>query len=625
MDPKFLRYYNREVQHIREMCGEFAKEHPKIAGRLGVEGLDCADPYVERLLEGFGYMAARVQLKVDDEFPRFTQNLLEIVYPHFLAPLPSMAMVQFVPDLDEGSLAEGFTLPRHTALRGHLGKNQQTSCTYLTANEIELWPIELIEAEYLASTAEVAALGVSNIPGIKAGLRIRLKLGGDLKFCDLPLDRLTFYLSGVSTRPVRLYEQMMANALGIVLQSAERPASWREILPSSKIQSYGFEDDQALLPYGPRSFQGYRLLQEYFALPERCLMVQLCDLQKGVRRCDDGMMDIIIPLNQAEIELEKNVDRDQFKLFCTPAINLFEKRTDRIHLDDSVSEYHVIPDRSRPLDFEVFDVLSVDGFGTGTEDKQEFLPFYSLNDQKEYHRNMAHYTINRQQRVPSGRMRRKGPRSSYIGSEVFLMLVDGNDAPYSSELRQLGLKVRCTNRDLPLLMPVGIGDTDFNLDTGGPIKSVRCLAGPTKPRHSHAQQDIAWKLISHLSLNYLSITDSDNQKGAAALKQLLGLYGVTGEAYLKKQVDGLLSVKSKPIHRRLPIPGPMSYGRGLEIELTFDESAFEGSGIFPLGKILEIFFSKYVSINSFTETVLKTLERGEIKRWPARIGQRHVL
>ena len=150
MDPRLLRYYNRELQHVREMGGEFAREFPKIAGRLGMEGIDCADPYVERLLEGFAFMAARVQLKIDAQFPTFTQHLFEMVYPHYLATTPSMAVVQFQPDLEEGGLSSGFLIPRHSAMRGNLGKGDQTACTYRTANDVTLWPVALKEAKYFS-------------------------------------------------------------------------------------------------------------------------------------------------------------------------------------------------------------------------------------------------------------------------------------------------------------------------------------------------------------------------------------------------------------------------------------------------------------------------------------------
>ncbi len=625
MDPRLLRYYNRELQHIREMCGEFAKEYPKIAARLGLEGFECADPYVERLLEGFGYMAARVQLKVDAEFPRFTQHLLDMVYPHYLAPMPSMAMVQFQPDLTEGALGEGFVVPRGSVLRSRLGKGDQTPCDYRTAHDVTLWPLELVEAEYLGSTAAVAALGITDLSGVKAGFRWRFRTTAGLTFDQLPLDSLQLYLRGTEELPMRLFEQLLANPLAVVLQPAKGSGKWREVVTKTNIRALGFDDDQALLPYGPRSFQGYRFLQEYFAFPERYMMVELNDLGAGVRRCTDNELDILVLLNSSDPVLDNTIDASHFALFCAPAINLFEKRADRIHLTDRQTEHHIVPDRSRPMDFEVYGLTEVLGFGTSADHKQEFRPFYGTSDVANYSENLAYYTLHRTPRVLSSRQRGHGPRSSYIGSEVFVSLVDANEAPYSGNLRQLALTTLCTNRDLPLHMPVGAAKTDFTMESGAPVESVRCLAGPTRPRPSHAQREVAWQLISHLSLNYLSLTDHDQDQGAGALRQLLGLYGATSEASIRKQIDGVVSVASRPVNRRVLGSGPISFARGLEVAVTLDESAFEGTGIFLLGVVLEQFFARYVSINSFTETVLKSMDRGEVMRWSPRIGQRHVL
>ena len=174
-------------------------------------------------------------------------------------------------------------------------------------------------------------------------------------------------------------------------------------------------------------------------------------------------------------------------------------------------------------------------------------------------------------------------------------------------------------------MPVGTGKTDFTLESGAPVESIRCICAPSKPKPSYAEGDTAWRLISHLSLNYLSLVDSDEQKGAAALREILKLYGYITEAHIEKQIEGVLSVTTAPITRRMPLEGPISFGRGLEVTVTMDETAFEGTGCFLLGAILENFFAKSVSINSFTETVIKTDRRGEIMRWPVRIGRNQVL
>jgi len=258
-------------------------------------------------------------------------------------------------------------------------------------------------------------------------------------------------------------------------------------------------------------------------------------------------------------------------------------------------------------------------------EEQEFLPFYASYDRLSQRSQRAFYTVHRLPRLLSDRQRRVGPRSSYIGSETYLALVDADETPYSGDLRQLAVVTLCTNRDLPLQMPIGRGDTDFTLASGAPVSAVRCLAGPTKPRPSHAHGDTAWRLISHLNLNYLSIADTDARQGAVALRELLALYGDLAESSVRKQIDGVCSVRAAPITRRAPISGPIAFARGLEVTVSLDEAAFEGVGIFLLGAVLEQFFAKYVSINSFTETVVKSTERGEIIRWPARIGRRQTL
>jgi len=624
MDPNLLRYYNRELRYIRAMGGEFAKEFPKIAGRLGLGEFECEDPYVERLLEGFAFLAARVRLKVDAEFPRFTQHLLEMVYPHFLAPLPSMAVVRMTPDFDESALSRGEVIPRGEELRSLIAKEEQTACKYRTAHEVTLWPLKLTEAEYLVGAGAVANFGVPVCKGVKGGLRIKLETTAALSFNELALDRLPIFLQGEEVA-FQLYEHLAANLLDVVVRPPMRPAPWQEFLPVSAVKGIGFEDHQAMLPYTARSFQGYRLLQEYFALPQRFLFVEIAGLKKAVQRCEGSELELIFQFSRINPELSRTVLSSHFELFCTPVINLFPKTTDRIHLTHKTNEYHIVPDRNKPLDFEVFGISSVKGYGAEAESRIEFLPFYKIKDEQIGQEKQAYYTTFREPRRVSDRERRSRPRFRYVGSEMFLSLVDAEDAPFSHSLKQIGLQVLCTNRDLPLHMPVGMGQTDFSLSSGAPVTSIRCVAGPTFPKASSAHKSTAWRLISHLSLNYLSLTDNDREKGAAALRQILSLYGDISESETRKQIEGIRSMKTTPVTRRLPVPGPISFGRGLELTVEFDESAFQGSGIIILGAVLQHFFERYTSINSFTETVITTMERGQIIRWPARIGTRHTL
>ncbi|WP_024695768.1 type VI secretion system baseplate subunit TssF [Pseudomonas syringae] len=619
MNPRLLGLYNQELQHIRESAAEFAKEYPKIAGRLTLSGLDCADPYVERLLEGFAYLTARVQLKLDAEYPTFTHNLLEIAYPHYLAPTPSMTVVQMQTDPNEGSLSDGFTLPRDSVMRASLGRDSQTPCEYRTSHEVTLWPLQITQAEYFGNPSAVLGRLAASEHKAKAGLRITLRTGAELTFDTLALNNLPLYLHGADEQPFRLYEQLLGNACAVF---ARQPGGdWVERLPADALRPCGFDDSEAALPVVPQAFQGYRLLQEYFALPQRYLFVDFTHLTRAVQRCSGQELELIVLFNSFDQSLESSVGAEQFVPFCTPAINLFPRRLDRIHLSDRVHEHHAIADRTRPMDFEIHSLKSVTGHGTGPD--QPFLPFYAVRDPSRYGRDKAYYILRREPRVLSSEQRRNGTRSTHVGSETFISLVDSQQAPYRHDLRQLGLSALCTNRDLPLFMSVGSGKTDFTLADSAPVSAVRCLAGPSRPRASHAHDNKAWRLISQLSLNYLSL--SEQGQGAAALRELLRLYGDDNDAALQLQIEGLREVSSKPCTRRLPMPGPIVFGRGLEITLEFDENAFRGTGVFLLGAVFERFLARYVSINSFTETVLRTTERGEIMRWKAKPGRRPTL
>jgi type VI secretion system protein ImpG len=622
MNPRFLRYYSQELQHLREMGGEFAQDYPKIAGRLGLDSFECADPYVERLLEGFSFLAARVQMKIDAEFPRFTQHLSELVYPQFLAPTPSMAVVQMQPDLSNPALQKGFVVKRGSAMRSLLGKDDNTACEYRSAQDLTLWPVELVEARFV--TIAGAEGGISCPPAVKAGIRLRLRTTA-ASFRELPLDRLCLHLRGADAMPVRIYELLLGSTEGVLVTPVGRPAAWHRLLPKTCLQPRGFAEEDALLPGRGRTFAGYRLLQEYFAFPQRYQFVDLTGLQAALRHCADKEVELTVLLNRADPQLEKSLDSRHFALHCTPVINLFERRADRINLTGEQLEYHVLVDRTRPMDYEVFQVESVTGYGSGPGSEQPFRPFYTARDLGAPGQDQAYFQVRREQRVLSQRQRRDGPRSSYIGSETFIAIVDAGRAPYSSDLRQLGLTVWCTNRDLPLSMPLGNGKTDFILDAGAPVLAVRCVAGPSQPQPSFAEGSAAWRLLNHLSLNYLSLLDTDPVQGAVALREMLALYCHPADAYGQRQVEGVRSISSRPVTRRMPSPGPITFGRGIEISVTLDDAAFEGSGAFLLGAVLAEFFAEYVSINSFTETVVRTPTRGAIMRWPAKGGTCAIL
>lgn len=626
MDPRLLYHYNRELQHLREMGSEFARDYPKVAGRLGMSGIECADPYVERLLEGFAFMAARVQLELESQQPVFAQHLLEVLYPHFLAPVPSMAVVQFQPDSGEGIAPGGLRLSRDTALHSLLGHGERTPCEFRTAHEVTLYPLSLTAASYLASPAALASIGVAVEAGVKAGLRLTFAVDAGLRLDMLALDHLPVFITGADGLSGRVYEQLHAHATGFFVRAAAGPGGtylsrW---LPADRIGEVGFDNADALLPRSERSFSGYRLLQEYFACPERFLFASFSGLGDFLPRAACAEFEIIVLFDQAAERLDNALSADNFRLYCTPAINLFPKRGDRIHLRQGVFEHHVLADRTRPMDFEVHSISHVEGFGDANEPLQRFEPFYAAQSRSWHERRSAFYTLRRQPRRLSQNQKQRGARSSYIGNEAFIALVDGDQAPYAHDLRQLGMQLLCSNRDLPLHMPIGKAGTDFLLDNAAPVSSIRCVAGPTKPRAAVAAGESRWRLISHLQLNYLSLLN-DGDDGATAIREMLTLYHDPHDSTARRQVEGIRRVASRPIVRRLPLPGPATYGRGLEITLTCDDAAFEGQGAYLLAAVLRHFFARQASLNSFTETVLCTLERNEVDRWPARLGNRPIL
>ena len=626
MDTRLLRHYETELAFLREMGAEFAKSYPKIASRLGMDGLEILDPYVERLLEGTAFLTARVQLELELQYPNFTNHLLDVVFPHFLAPTPSMMIAELEPDMENADLAAGSTLPRHTVLRSKPVPGAQKACQFRTANDLDLWPITVTEAEYIDGRGALVAAGVAKDPKARAAVRLRLTRHAGLPINELPIDALTFFLGGQVSTSWVMFEMLCARPATVVARSVDRRNDWVEVL-DAPIRSRGLEPDEALLPTPRPSFDGYRLLQEFFAMPERNLFVEVSGLAKPLERTTGDSMDIYLLLHDNKAEIAPNVSVEAFKLHCVPAINLFPKRCDRVPVSHRVTEHHLVPDRTAPKDFEVFSITNVTGIRKEGRDDLPLKAFYSSDELTAAGGGGgAYFTHTRHLRQRSESEGLRGVRTNYLGSESYLSVVDANEAPYPDDLNQLAVQAMVTNRDLPMLLPTGI-DNVFHLPDGGPVATIRTLIGPTKPRACIAQGDAAWRAVSHLSLNYLSISDETDAPGggAAALRELVGLYTPLGDSALQRQLEGIISVKTRPIVRRIHDGVLSTAVRGLEISMEFDETLFEGSSIYTMGSVLERFFRKYSTINSFTETVLKTQQRGEIARWSPKMGANRVI
>jgi type VI secretion system protein ImpG len=494
---------------------------------------------------------------------------------------------------------------------------------------VTLWPIALASVQYFSQAPELPATRLPQAQGTRGGLRIRLRCGGGLSFRDLGLDRLAFHIAAPDDVAFRLHELVLGAAAGTVVHAGgagegSLSAQWRG--PAS-VRALGFGEDEALLPESLRAFSGYRLLQEAAALPQRLLFFEVTDLAARLARVQGSELELVVFLQRGDAALEAVVDANSLALFCTPAINLFPKRLDRIQLGAGSWDYHVVPDRTRPMDYEVHSIASVTGFGTGAVGQQEFVPLYASWHEAPASR--GYYTARREPRLLSSKQKQQGPRSAYVGEEVYLALVDPAHAPYREDVRQLSVSAWVTNRDLPTLLPrAGAAPgaaSPWRLESPGPVARVDVLRGPTRPVSRRPVGEPGWRLVSHLTLNHLSLAGATPQQAAAALRSMLGLYAPPEDTAWARQVQGVQALQARPAVRRLPVAGPLAFGSGVEIALELDELAFQGSSAFLLASVLERFFARHAAINSFTQFTLRTPQRGEVMRWPPRGGLREAV
>ncbi|MFX1765861.1 type VI secretion system baseplate subunit TssF [Paraburkholderia sp. A1RI-2L] len=635
MDARFLDYYNRELAYMRELGAEFARQYPKVAGGLGMHGIDVADPFVERLLEGFCFLTARVQLKMDAEFPRFSERLLDVVYPDHLAPTPAMAIVQFEADPAQGTLGQGFTVPAGTSLMAAAPRGMGTACEFRTAQPVTLWPLVLRAVDLMPVPA-----GAGEGSGARRALRVVLGAQGGASLNRLPVDQLTFFLGGPERQAMRLLELVCARTLGVVLRDGANPAESAESdrgaeshrlasLGPEAVVHEGFDADQALFPPGSRGFEGYRILREHFAFGARNLFFSVRGLRQAFEASRGECIEMLLLIDGDDADLERSIDATHLALNCTPAINLFPRRTERIPVTPGTSEYRLMVDRTRALDYEIFSVKRVIGHRAGegsngnAQGETAFHPLYMANA-SDAEESGAYFSVRRETRLVGTQARRGGMRSNYAGTDVCVSLVDRRHAPFDERIELLSADTLCTNRDLPLHLAAA-GVTDLTLKISAPVSRVHIVRGPSTPRPPLAQDEANWRLIAHLGLNYQPLADIDDEAGAQRLREQLEIYADPADAPLARRIRGIRRLACEPVFRRLPVAGPLVYGRGVRVEMTVDDHAFAGDSPYALGAALEQFFARHASINAFVEFALYSAQRGEIAEWPARVGRRPAI
>jgi type VI secretion system protein ImpG len=654
MDREFLDLYNRELQLLHEQAREFADEYPGIAERLGGLVAERMDPMIAGLLEGAAFLAARVQLKIKHEFPEFTSNLLEQLVPNYLAPTPSAMLARIVPPFADAALRDGRRIARRSYLDATFRElDRNIACRYRLTSDITLWPFDIVNAEYYTTPSALQALGLSVDSNVVAGMRISLmhrtttRIEDEMSveqaaktptawFAGCRTTELPIYLVGNEADSVALYEQLFADCVGVYFRYLDEFGD-PVLVPAAPdcLRQLGFADDDALLPNDNRIFRGFDLLREYFMFPRKFLGFEINKLARVMPKLVSRSVDILFAFDEVNARLPASVHAGMFALYAAPAVNLFEKTTDRVAIRTNQHEYQIIPDRSRYLDFEPHRVLDVYAHYQGGQDKVPVRPLYSAPADSDIADTGLWYTVRRLPRRRTVEEKKYGASSDYTGTDMFISLAESAGIEDDNGVSELSVRALCSNRHLTEHLPVGEGGADFRLLDDVTLDVV-CILGPTPPRgpvvswlRSRSETahtgTVTWRLINMLSLNHLGLVERGAGKNGQSIKETLSMFADLQDSATERKIRGIRSVDSRPVIRRLQQRTGSGIARGTEVTVLLDEKAFEGSGTFLLGAILDRFFSEYAALNHFTQTVIRTTERGEIMRWPVRMGARRPL
>lgn len=650
MNREFLELYNRELRILRENAREFAEEFPGVAERLGGLLDNNMDPMIGGLLEGTAFLASRVQLKLKHEYEQFTENLLEQLVPDYLAPTPSAALLRIEPPYGEPNLKDGISIPAGSHVEARfVERERRIACRFRLASRTELWPFELQAAEYLPTASSLQALGVE-AQDAQAGFRLSLlrrslsrKEGEpnekqaakkpDTWFSSCRADELSFHIVSAEGDAVRIYEKIFSNTVALHLRHLnEFGDAVLTPLPVTCLQPIGFDDDEQLFPRDERVFSGVELLREYFTLPAKFLGFKITGLKGPLAKIKSNRADLVIALDQADARLLPVVKAETFALYAVPAANQFDMQLARLVVKAAEHEYHVVTDRSRHLDFEVIKISKAFAHFAGSSEKREIYPLFAGPPLGMSEKDTIFYTVRRLPRRRSQEERRSGQSSHYVGTDTFVTLTNHAHRDDGLRVAEVSLRAQSSNRHLAEHLPVGQGGADFILEEKTNLK-IFCIIGPTPPhdpvtfgsndsgiqnQHSTAQ----WRLINMLSFNHLGLTGRGTDNSAASLREMLSLFANLSDQATDRRIRGIRSVECRPINRRVRQRNGAGVVRGLEIVVTCDEKAFEGSGVFLLGAVLERFFTEYAGLNSVIQMVVASNERGVIKRWPVRFGKK---
>ncbi|WP_299362931.1 type VI secretion system baseplate subunit TssF [uncultured Paracoccus sp.] len=616
MDRAFLAAYEAELDHIRGLASEFAALHPNVARNLSLDAVPCPDPYVERLLEGVAFMAARTALKIEAEGRRFATGVLDALWPDLAAPGPAMGMGVLQPGPQVQAMPAGHRVARGTRFCAALHEGLSTRATYTTAQDVTLWPIALDAAAYLPDRGALAAAGLAPPGGgAEAAIRVTLRAAGPAAFSALALDRLDLCFAGSSRAPA-LFDAIHGSATTAVARPAGTSAGGHRLPRPALV---GVEDNEGLTPRVRPSFEGFRLLRDYFLMPQRFHFLRLDGIAPAARQCDAGAgLELAVLLARPAPQLA-GLAGDDFRLFATPLVNLFEKECNFVELDPRATAHPVHADRARTRDFEIYRPIRVaDADREG--DSGLLSPVHAPRARSG--EGGLWWTERRPRRPATDEIGRGRMRSSYAGDDVWISVSRTSGAAP----RRLDIRALCTNRDLPILddtprlTPEG-GEPVMRVDLIAPMRRPQPALPGTAPSAGQAEAaDAAWRLVAQLSSSHLSLAEAG--RDGAPLNALLALYADRGDPALARHARAVAAVSSRPIVERLALPGPLAFGRGTEITLDIDENLLAGASHLLLPALLDRLFARHASVNAFVRTRTRLVRKQEETSWPMRPGLR---
>lgn len=619
MGDELLPYYERELSVLRGLAAEFAEKYPKIAGRLTLGQDESKDPHVERLLQAFAFLTSRVHCRLDDDFPELTDSLLGLLYPHYLQPIPSMSVVEFSYDPKQAAVTESHHIPRGTYVETE--QVEDDTCLYRTCCDVNLLPVKLMGVRL---SGPPFRLPVVPPAGTAAVLRLTIEtLSEAVAVSSLPMERLRFYIhSTAGCSGYRLYELLLTRATGIVVWAGGQHQESKR-LPADALQAAGFDDSESALHNDGRSFSGYRLLSEFFAFPQKFVFFDLIGLTPEMLRGCNRRVELAVVLDSSDRELERSVSSEALRLGCAPIVNSFQQRLDPVRIDGRATETCIVPDARRPYSLEVHSISAVRGIRPGGE-AFELSPF--LGSQR---RTVGHDGELQGGNWIASRRSRRQPRPDGtfdVGTDTWISIIDDRNGTQPEVT--LSIEALCGNRNMPSRLPFSVGRPRLHLRDGqGPVGGVVCLVRPTRTLRPQGGKGEAWRLVSHLSLNHLSLVGDVNGSADAALRDIFRLYLLEDlEDYEQRSrwIDGIVSVVGRPGVAR--VPGALGgVCRGLDVMLELDDESFIDGAGYLFASVIERFLGAWVSINSFTRLAAGSPQRksrNQVWRWPPRSGGR---